>query len=269
MAAGGGHHFTWLEMTGVELFKQYPHVGNAALTATIMLVGAAAYRLKTRSITANSSDEAFVPSEKMGVQNIFELIGGFVQGIAKDIIGHQYKKYLPLLIFYFIWTLLNNLMGVFPGFGSATDNLNTTLAMGGIVFIYYNVQGFLSHGIKYLEHFAGHLHGALLWTLGPVLFVIELISHAVRPVTLGMRLRSNIYADHTVYGIVLDLLQGARVALEAKLGAVGAFLGHLIVGIGPVPIVILGLLVCVIQAFVFTLLTTIYVGMATAHEDEH
>jgi F-type H+-transporting ATPase subunit a len=195
------------------------------------------------------------------------MAGGFVQGLAKEIIGHHYAPYLPLLVFIFLWTLINNLLGMFPGFGSATDNLNTTLAMGATVFMYYNFQGFRAHGFKYLEHFTGHLHGVLLLILGPVMFVIEVVSHMIRPVTLSIRLRSNVYADHTVYGIFTSLLGKLGHVLGEKLGAVGHAIGFVLEGLGPVPIVILGLLVAVIQAFVFTLLTTIYVGIATAHEE--
>jgi F-type H+-transporting ATPase subunit a len=101
-----------------------------------------------------------------------------------------------------------------------------------------------------------------------VMFVIEVISHAVRPVTLGIRLRSNIYGDHTIYGIMAGLFKDMATFFSDKMGPVGAVIGGVFAALGPVPIVILGLLVAIIQAFVFMLLTTIYIGMATAH-DEH
>jgi F-type H+-transporting ATPase subunit a len=151
-----------------------------------------------------------------------------------------------------------------------TDNdgfLNSTLSMGLVVFVYYNIMGFKAHGFKYLEHYTGHLHGVLLLLLGPLMFVIELISNAVRPVTLGIRLRTNIFADHTVYGIISGLFKDLAHFLNDSFGVIGGAIGHLLALVGPIPIVILGLLVCIIQAFVFTMLTIIYMGMATAHED--
>ena len=251
-----------------EYLTHNPHVGAAAAgVATLVLAGAAYAVLAPKLNHATAKDESYVPSPKFSLTNLFELAGGFVQGLAKEIIGHHYAPYLPLLIFIFLWTLVNNLLGIFPGLGSATDNLNTTLAMGACVFLYYNFQGFRAHGFKYLEHFTGHLHGVLLLILGPVMFVIEVVSHMIRPVTLSIRLRSNVYADHTVYGIFTTLLARLRETMAEHFGAFGNAVGFVLEGLGPVPIVILGLLVAVIQAFVFTLLTTIYVGIATAHED--
>lgn len=252
-----------------EFLNHNPQVAAAAVAATVFLGASIAYRLKAP--TANFStvdDQALVPSDKLGIRNILELPGEFIQGLSKDIIGHHYKEYLPLLIFIFLWTLTNNLLGVLPGFGSATDNLNVTLSMGVVVFVYYNVMGFKIHGLKYLEHYTGHLHGALLLFLGPLMFVIELISNAVRPVTLGIRLRTNIFADHTVYGIISGLFKSLAQFMGEKFGILGEIAGHALAVVGPIPIVLLGLLVCIIQAFVFTMLTVIYVGMATAH-DEH
>jgi F-type H+-transporting ATPase subunit a len=244
------------------------HIAGAAIASVVMVGGAVAYRsLAPKVSESTQNDQLFVPPEKFGVQNFFEMVGEFVQGVAKDVIGHHYGKYLPLLIFIFLWTWVNNLMGLIPGLGSSTDSMNTTLAMALVTFLYYNYQGFKSHGFKYLEHFTGHLHGTLLLLLGPVMFVIETVSHMIRPMTLGIRLRTNIYADHTVFGIISGLVQDLGKTLEASLGAFGAAIGYVLSSLVPVPVVFLGLLVCTIQAFVFTLLTTIYVGMATAHEE--
>lgn len=251
-----------------EYLHANSHVGAAAMGIGVLAASSIAYAVVSPKFSSKTAQDVdFVPPSNLGIRNIFDLVGGLVQGLAKDIIGQHYEKYLPLLIFIFMWTLLNNLLGVVPGFGSATDNLNTTLAMGMSVFFYYNYQGFKAHGFKYLEHFTGHLHGALLLILGPVMFVIELISHSVRPATLGIRLRSNIYGDHMVFGIFTDLFHKLSDSLALWLGPVGRVLGFICQSLGPVPIVVLGLLVCVIQAFVFTLLTTIYVGIATAHDD--
>jgi F-type H+-transporting ATPase subunit a len=261
----GGFH--WWDYLHNEYLDHHAHVAGGA-TAIATIVGSGiVYRALAPKFHPQADDSNFVPGHRFGFQNLVEVIGEFIQGVAKGIIGDHYAPYLPLLSFIFVWTLLNNMLGMVPGFASATDNLNTTLAMGLLVFFYYNYQGFRSHGFKYLEHYTGHLHGVLLLILGPVMFVIELVSHMVRPVTLGIRLRSNIYGDHTIYGIVAGLFKDLAVFMSEKFGTIGGLIGSLIAALGPVPIVCLGLLIAFIQAFVFTLLTTIYVGMATAHED--
>lgn len=265
-----GHGFQIWSLLHNDYLNHNGHVAAAGIATGILALGGVAYAVSAPKLNAKTtSDEAFVPSPKFSLRNFFEMTGEFVQGMAKDIIGAHYKPYLPVLIFIFMWTLLNNLLGMFPGFGSATDNLNTTLAMGFFVYIYYNFIGFKVNGFKYFEHFTGHLHGTLLLVLGPVMFVIELVSHTVRPITLGIRLRSNVYGDHTIYGIMANLFKDLGEFLGQKFGPVGTAIGAVFSGLGPVPIVILGLLVAVIQAFVFMLLTTIYIGMATAHDDDH
>ncbi len=263
-----GHHFVWWDLLHSDFLKENSHIGAAATTIITLLAAGVFYALAAPRLTAATKDDKqFVPDRTFSIRNIFELLGEFIQEIAKDIIGHHYEKYLPIILFIFIWTLTSNLLGLLPGFGSATDNINTTIGMGLVVFLYYNYQGFRSHGFKYLEHFTGHLGGVLLIFLGPVMFVIETISHFVRPVTLGMRLRSNISGDHELYGSILNVCQELGKGLQGKMGGLGDLFAHMIAGFGPVPIVILGAMVCIIQAFVFTLLTTVYVGMATAHDD--
>jgi len=266
MAAG----FKVWDLLGNEDITAHPHIAAAGITAGLLIVGGVAYRAaSSRGDASKMSDNDLVPSANLGIKNLFELPGEFVQNLAKDIIGDHYAAYLPMMIFVFLWTLVNNLMGSLPGFGSATDNLNSTLSMGFFVFLYYNFVGFKARGFQYLEDYTGHLRGILLPTLGLVMFPIELVSNMVRPITLGFRLRSNIYADHTVYGIVNDLFKDLTGFLNESLGVFGSIIGHIIASVGPVPVFILGLLVAFIQAFVFTMLSMIYVGMATAHADDH
>jgi F-type H+-transporting ATPase subunit a len=264
--AGGG--FKVVDLLHVDLFHEYPFLGAGAVGASVILLSMVAYKIVAPKLIAQSdNDKDFIPPSNLGNRNILDMIAGFVQGFSKDNIGKHYVEFLPLLIFIFLWTLVNNLLGLIPGFGSATDDLNTTLAMGAVTFVYYNVMGFKHLGFKYLEHYMGHLPRSVLW-LAPLMIVIEVVSNLARPVSLGIRLRSNIFGDHMVYGIISDLVHSFGTAIGVKLGFVGEVIGWIITALGPVPIVALGIMVCVIQAFVFTLLTTIYVGMATAHHDE-
>ena len=99
------------------------------------------------------------------------------------------------------------------------------------------------------------------------MFPIELISHCVRPITLGIRLRTNIYADHTVYDTIAGLSHKFAEFLGEKMGFLGDIVGYVFAALAPVPIVVLGIMVCVIQALVFTLLSSVYISIATAHEE--
>jgi F-type H+-transporting ATPase subunit a len=125
----------------------------------------------------------------------------------------------------------------------ATDNLNTTLAIGIFAFLVYNYYGLREHGLAYLKHFLG----PIIW-LAFLMAPIEIISHLMRPLTLGIRLQGNIFADHTVVGVFIDLFRN--------------------IWFIPVPALFygLGIFVCFMQAFVFTMLSMIYISMAIAHD---
>ena len=130
------------------------------------------------------------------------------------------------------------MLGLLPGFTSASDNINTTLAIGLIVFVFYNREGIKEQGVwNYAKHFLGPV-----WWIAPLLFVVEIVSHVFRPFTLGLRLMGNMKGDHTVLTAFLDLVP-------------------LVV---PVIFYGLGLFVSVVQALVFTLLSMVYVSMAVA-----
>ena len=157
----------------------------------------------------------------------------------KDIIGPQAEKYFPLIGSLFVFILFCNLLGIIPGFLPPTSNIYTNAACAIIVFIYYNYQGFKEHGIGYLKQFAG----PLIW-IAPLMFLIEILSHLFRPFSLSVRLFGNIFGDHTVLSIFSDLIP-------------------LIV---PVIFLILGLAVALIQAFIFSALSAVYIGLAVSHE---
>ena len=131
------------------------------------------------------------------------------------------------------------MVGLIPGMTPATDNINTTLALGLFTFGVYNWYGVKEHGVKYINQFLGPL-----LFLAPFMFFLELISHAIRPFSLALRLWGNMMGDHTVLSIFLDLVPyGVPVVFYA-----------------------LGLFVCFMQAFVFSLLTMIYLSMAISHD---
>lgn len=233
------HHFTWLGWLTHERINHHNiHVVTAALVVLLLVIAAlfAARRLRR-------TEERLIPEAKTTLTNIFEVAVEGLFGLVESIIGPDARRYFPLIGGIFIYIFLCNVVALIPGFLPPTDNINTNLAISLTVFVYYNVMGIRAHGIVgYLKHFMG----PILW-LAPLVAAIELIGHAVRPLSLSLRLYGNILGDHMVLGIFSQL-------------------APLIV---PVVFMALGLFVSFIQAFVFSLLSTIYIGLATAHEEGH
>lgn len=213
---------------------EYAHVATAAIVSVGLVAATVVGRAQL-----GSGDAAILPSNKFGIRGLFELMVEFIQGLADMVMGEEGRKYIPMLCSIFVFIFIQNLVGIIPGMSPATENLNTTVGMGLFMFITYNLFGIKENGWGYLKHFFGPV--ALI---APLYFVVEIISHLVRPVSLGLRLGSVMKGDHTVVGIFLDLVP---------------------IGL-PIPFYLLGMFVCFIQAMVFTLLSMIYISLAIAHE---
>lgn len=228
-------HFTWLgHLFGIE--HHLIHIPHTIFTAALIIFLGIIVYLRLRK-----TEKALVPSDKIGVASIFEIACENILGLMQDIIGKDARKYFPLVGGLFIFIFINNVMGTIPGFVSPTGNINTTLALGVVVFVYFNYVGIKSQGfVKYLKHFGGPIV-----LLAPLMFVIEMIGILVRPVSLGLRLFGNMTGDHLVLGIFSGLVP-------------------LIV---PILFLALGIFVSFIQAFVFALLTTIYISLSLPHEE--
>ncbi len=245
-------HFSWFHL--IPALEGYPdHVLTAGLcTLVIVILSLTAYAV------AGKPEEALLPDQKLTLKNFFEFITESLCGFVESVMGHGSEKYIPIVGTMFIYILVNNLMGLLPGFSPATDNLNTTLSIGVFVFFLYNTMGFREHGVKYVKHFFGPsivpmpksnfilqtVAGVTIFGLGVFFLLIESVSHAVRPMSLGLRLYGNMTGDHTVLSIFLNLVP---------------------IGI-PMIFYLLGLFVCFVQAFVFSLLSMVYISMATAHD---
>ncbi len=209
--------------------SKLPHNVTYAILASVILI--------TVALIIRGSMR-MVPT---GIQNFIETIVDVFLKMAEENIGHHWGKTLfPLIGTLFMYILLCNFMGLIPGFASPTSNINTNAAMAIPVFLATHYYGVKVHGFKYIKHFMGPI-----WWLSPLMFVIEFIGHMVRPVTLSVRLFGNMVAKH----IILLVL---------------AMLAPWIV---PTLILALGTLVSFIQAFVFVLLTTLY--LAGSVEEGH
>lgn len=185
-------------------------------------------------------DEAVIPDEKLTLRTFMEVFLGYFYDLAKSMMGaERAKKYFPLIGVSAIFVFFSNVMALLPGMPVATSNLNVTLGCALVVFVLFNAYGIAVNGWGYIKHLAGPA-----WYLAWLVLPIELISLCVRPITLAVRLMLNLSVDHLILGIFVSL-----VALVI-----------------PIPLMALGCLIVLIQTLVFTLLTTIYISLATEHE---
>jgi F-type H+-transporting ATPase subunit a len=173
-------------------------------------------------------------------QNFWEvMLGGLMDFFAENLGEKGAKLLFPMMATFFFYIILANIIGLIPGFMSPTSNLNITLGMAIIVWVTHHVLGFKHHGLSYYKHFMGPSP-----VLAPFMFLLELISNFARLISLSMRLFGNIFAKEVLLS-VLFMLAGAFFA--------------------PLPILCLGVLVSVIQAVVFVLLSVIYCAGAMEH----
>ncbi len=173
-------------------------------------------------------------------QNFWEIIIGGMDGFFADNMGREMTdKLFPMIATFALYIAVANLIGLIPGFMSPTASINTTLALTIIVWITHHIIGFRAHGLNYYKHFIGPM-----WWLIPLMLPIELISNFARLLSLSIRLFGNIMAKETLLGILFMLA--------------GAFFA-------PLPIMLLGVLVSLVQAMVFVLLTVVYISQAQEH----
>lgn len=222
------HPFLFLQWIEQQL---HLHLGeHVTYTWLVMALLILVAFLASRSIS-------MVPS---GVQNLMEVVVTGIDGLIEETMGKEGKAYFPLIATFALFILVCNLIGLVPGFYPPTANLNTNAALALTVFVLTHVVGFRKHGIGYLKHFMG----PIIW-LAPLMFIIEIIGHIARPLSLTLRLFGNMYGHEIVLMIFLAL--------------VPLFL--------PIPMMLMGVLIAFIQTFVFTLLAMIYI--AGALEEAH
>jgi F-type H+-transporting ATPase subunit a len=194
-------------------------------------------------------------------------MGFGIKDLLEENVAHGASRYIPFIGSISMFILLSNLLSIFPEFSSPTVDAVVPLACASLVFLYFNWQGIRHHGPgHYLLTFAGSPKGFGDWLLALLLFPVEIISTTARLLSLTVRLWANIFASDLIYGIFLVLLLGPFEWAWTKSPILAV-----IVGVFPVfvPILFVGLhiFVSVIQAYIFTVLPAIYVGLAVA--DEH
>lgn len=172
-----------------------------------------------------------------------------LRGMLSDVVGEHGLKYFPVVGTFAVLILVSNLMGFFPFFMSPTASTSVTFALGLSSFIYYNGIGIKENGLLgHLRHFAGPI-----WWIAPLLFVIEIIGNMIRPLSLGIRLFGNMFADEQVAENIANLFP--------------PYTNWLV----PVFLMPLGVFVAFIQTFVFVLLSMVYLSEVShpPHDGEH
>jgi F-type H+-transporting ATPase subunit a len=180
------------------------------------------------------------------LQIVLEDVVGFFVSVLEGYMGDKGRRFLPLLgaLFVFIW--MGNMMGQVPGLGAPTSNVNVPFACAITLWLYYHLEGIKAQGpLSYLKHFA--IMPGVPIVMAPVIFVIEVISHLSRVLSLTLRLFGNIFGEHLVVLILASIVP---------------FLA-------PLPIQFLGLVVGTLQAFIFLTLGAIYLSAAIAVDEHH
>jgi F-type H+-transporting ATPase subunit a len=201
-----------------------------------------------------------VPS---GIQVVFEMLFEFICGTADELIGPRAKSFYPLFIGLFFSILMGNMIGFIPGLVSPTADPNLTFGLAIMVFVYFVVLGFKYHGIGYLKQFLGPKMPWYLFPISLLLSLTEILSFFIRPISLGLRLFCNIFSKELFLGILAWLMLEFFLSpvLTDKLFSVGMLVMR------PV-IILLGLIIAVIQALVFMVLSMSYIAGAV-HMEEH
>jgi len=211
-----------------------PHFVSYAFLASVFLIVVA--------LIVRSSLK-LIPS---GTQNVMELVVDAIMNLCEENIGHHWARPMfPFVATIGLFITVCNFFGLIPGFFCPTANINTNAAMAIPVFLATHIYGTRVHKVKYINHFLGPIRSVAALPLMILMFIIEFIGHLARPLTLSVRLFGNMIAKHYLLAVLLLLAP--------------AFI--------PTAILVLGVLVCIIQAFVFTLLSTLY--LAGAVEEAH
>ncbi len=225
---------------GFTLGGKHPHARPdhivMILLVALALIGFSAWFRRRLSVDNPSN-----------LQHLLEVAFEAVQGLMREVIGvKDWGRFTALIGTLATYILICNLLGLIPGFMSPTSNLNVTASCAICVFIYYNYHGIRHHGFfGYMKHFAGPV-----WWLAPLLFAVEVVSHLARPFSLSVRLFGNIFAE------------------ELLIGSLNKFIFPFFASS---PVMFLALFAGTIQAFIFILLTMVYLSgaMGEEHDDGH
>jgi len=221
-------------------YDQYVATGNLPipthivmfLLAVIIVVGVLTFLRRKLSVES--------PTTR---QQTFEVGAEFIRSLLTDIVGPKGSQHFPVVATFATLILISNLMGMVPGLEAPTANFNVTLALGLTSFFYYNMVAIRQNGLwGHLKHFAGPMPAIAI-----LMFPIEIVSNLARIMSLSLRLFGNMYGEEKASSTIAGLAPW----------------------IVPVPMMALGLLTCLLQTFIFMVLSMIYLGEVTHSDDDH
>ena len=234
-------HYTYLNSLGLTDPNTQKLATAVALGCVLLYVGAQSANRLTRRRRVRGVEDGVIPEEKITTAGIFDFFIETFVAFQDSVLGKENRKYLPLTATVFLYLFTLNIIGLVPGFPAPTTTVWTTVPVALLIFISFNYHGIKEQGlVHYLKHFAGPV-----WWLAWFILPLELFGTVLRILTLNLRLYWNISADHIVLGLMSDLVPFLL----------------------PVIFYGLGTFVCFMQAFVPTVLTMLYIMLATQHEE--
>jgi len=239
---GGGQHspqaqFEIKELVPIEVAGNNISFSNSALMMVITIT------VIILLMMVGTRKRAMVPGRW---QSLAELCYEFVANLIRDTVGNEGRKYFPFIFSLFMFILIGNMLGMVPYSFTFTSHIAVTFAMAMVVFIGVTILGFAKHGIKFFTFFVPP--GVPVW-MWPLMIPIEIISYLSRPVSLAMRLFANMLAGHTLLKVFAGFVPALGAAGVLPLAFVGALTG-------------LELLIAFLQAYVFAILTCLYINDA-------
>lgn len=200
-------------------------------------------------------------------QSAVEIIIEGLRNFFISILGEKHgPRYIPFLLALFLFILSSNYMGLVPFMKSSTNAFQTNIVLGICVFLYVQYTGIRYNGLKkYFLHFLGNPKGVIMWIMAPLLFVIEIISELIKPISLSLRLFGNVLGEDVLLGVFA--MMGVTI-----LGSLlqPFHISHPILGIPlHLPFMFLATLTSTIQALIFSLLSCVYIFLMLPHEEEH
>ncbi|MEZ4237234.1 MAG: F0F1 ATP synthase subunit A [Myxococcota bacterium] len=241
-------HDRLLEQTGLDHHMIAGHAVpnmtvyvHAWLAVAVLIVFALIARMGLDRARKRQGIEQFFPDEKVTPLAFAEVLASGLLGLMGDLLDKRDARlFFPIIAGIFTYIFACNIQSVFPGFLPPTDNINTNAGMAILVFLLFNFVGLTRDPVGYIKHLAGP---ALF--LAPFILPLEILSLCIRPLSLTLRLTANLFGDHLVFGVMSGLVPP----------------------VFPTLLLMLACVVSTIQAFVFALLTVIYLHLAIPHHE--
>lgn len=243
-----------LPFLGEVHIPQFPIIFGIDLTPTkhvVFMWLAALLVLLVFALVASKYKKSIIPR---GIANFFEILVVFVKDeIAKPTIGHGYEKFLPYLLTVFFFILFGNFLGLIPYSATFTSNLAVTATLAALTFIVTQVGGMIHNGVwGYIKGLVPH---GIPWWMMPIMIPVEFLGLFTKPFALAIRLFANMLAGHTVILALIGLIFFLGTLAVAPLSVAFALFIYL-----------LEILVAIIQAYIFTMLSSLFIGMAVHQE---